>query len=157
MLKNKRSLYLRANLFTFLFAVLTAIGVVFIAAAQEKVINVKTGPVTYTNPASGSEMYSAYCAVCHGATGTGNGPAASAFAKPPTNLTMLAKNNNGNYPDGRVDLVLRFGTSVPAHGNIQMPAWNTLFRSLNFSEDSEGATKLHIKNLVDYVQSIQAK
>jgi mono/diheme cytochrome c family protein len=132
--------------------------VVFIAAAQEKVINVKTGPVTYTNPASGSEMYSAYCAVCHGATGTGNGPAASAFAKPPINLTMLAKNNNGNYPDGRVDLVLRFGTSVPAHGNIQMPVWSTLFHSLKSGDPPDsGVQTMRIHNLVEYLRSIQAK
>ena len=63
MMKNIRPLYLRANLSTFLFAVLTAIALVFIAAAQEKVVTVKKGPVAYTNPASASEMYAAYCAV----------------------------------------------------------------------------------------------
>jgi len=155
MMKNIRPLYLRANLSTFLFAVLTAIALVFIAAAQEKVVTVKNVPIAYTNPASGSEMYSVYCAVCHGATGTGNGPAASAFAKPPTNLTMLAKNNNGNYPDRHVDAVLRFGTSVPAHGNIQMPVWSTLFRSLNSGDSDVRIQRVH--NLVEYIRSIQAK
>src|SRR6516162_1410856 len=154
---DKRALHSRANLSTFLFAVLAVITLVFIAAAQEKDAKVKTVPIAYTNPASGSEMYAAYCAVCHGATGQGNGPAASVFTKPPTNLTMLARNNNGKYPAQHVYAVLEFGTPVPAHGNIQMPVWNTLFRSLNFSEEPEGATKLRIKNLVDYIQSIQAK
>ena len=64
---------------------------------------------------------------------------------------------NGKYPAQHVYAVLEFGTPVPAHGNIQMPVWNTLFRSLNFSEEPEGATKLRIKNLVDYIQSIWAK
>ena len=156
-MKERRALHSRASSFTLLFAVLAVIALVFIAAAQEKAVNVKTVPVTYTNPASGSEMYSVYCAACHGATGQGNGPAASVFTKPPTNLTTLAKNNNGKYPAQHVYAVLEFGTPVPAHGNIQMPVWNTLFRSLNFSEEPEGATKLRIKNLVDYIQSIQAK
>jgi len=155
-MKEKCATRSRVNLSIF-FAVLVIIALVFIAAAQEKPVNVKKVPITYTNPASGSEMYSVYCAVCHGTTGQGNGPAASVFTKPPTNLTMLARNNNGKYPAQHVYAVLEFGTPVPAHGNIQMPVWNTLFRSLNFSEDSEGATKLRIKNLVEYIQSIQAK
>ena len=133
-----------------LFAVLTAIALVFIAAAQEKVVTVKNVPIAYTNPASGSEMYSVYCAVCHGATGQGNGPAASVFTKPPTNLTMLARNNNGKYPAQHVHAVLEFGTPVPAHGNIQMPVWNTLFRSLKPMDDPGAVTQLRIHNLVEY-------
>ena len=155
-MQAKRALHSRVNHSTVLFAVLATIALVFIAAAQEKVANVKTVPIAYTN-ASGSEMYTAYCAVCHGATGNGNGPAASVFTKPPTNLTMLAKNNNGKYPAEHVRAVLKFGTSVPAHGNIQMPVWNTLFRSLNPTDDSGAVTQLRIHNLVEYIQSIQAK
>jgi mono/diheme cytochrome c family protein len=156
-MQAKRALYSRANHRAILFAVLATITLIFIAAAQEKVTNVKTVPITYTNPASGSEMYTVYCAVCHGEKGNGNGPAASVFTKPPTNLTMLAKNNNGKYPTEHVYAVLRFGTPVPAHGNIQMPVWNTLFRSLTSAEDPDSVTKLRIHNLVDYIQSIQAK
>jgi len=157
-MQAKRALHSRANHSTVLFAVLATIALVFIAAAQEKVANVKTVPITYTNPASGSEMYTVYCAVCHGATGNGNGPAASVFTKPPTNLTMLAKNNNGKYPAEHVSTVLKFGTPVPAHGNIQMPVWNTLFRSMNSTEEpADSVTKLRIRNLVEYIQSIQVR
>src|SRR3974377_1423753 len=100
-------------------------------------------------------MYAFYCAVCHGATGQGNGPAASAFTKAPTDLTMLARNNNGKYPAQHVHTVLKFGTPVPAHGNIQMPVWNTLFRSLNSTDDNaDSLTRLRINNLVEYIQSI---
>jgi len=157
-MQAKRALHSRANHSTVLFAVLATIALVFIAAAQEKVANVKTVPITYTNPASGSEMYTVYCAVCHGATGNGNGPAASVFTKPPTNLTKLAKNNNGKYPAEYVYTVLKLGTPVPAHGSIQMPVWNTLFRSMNSTEEpADSVTKLRIHNLVEYIQSIQAK
>jgi len=56
-MQAKRALHSRANHSTVLFAVLATIALVFIAAAQEKVANVKTVPITYTSPASGSEMY----------------------------------------------------------------------------------------------------
>jgi len=156
-MKDKRALHFGANVSNFLFAVLAAIIVVFIVAAQEKGAKVKPVAIAYTNPASGSEMYAVYCAVCHGATGQGNGPAASAFTKPPTDLTMLARNNNGKYPAQHVYTVLKFGTDVRAHGNIQMPIWNTLFLSLDSTDEMGDVTKLRIGNLVDYIQSIQAK
>ena len=157
-MKDNHALHSRMNLRTFLFAVLVTIILVFVAAAQEKDVKVKTAPIAYTNPASGSEMYAVYCAVCHGATGQGNGPAAPVFKKPPTNLAMLAKDNNGKYPAQHVYTVLRFGTPVPAHGNIQMPVWNTLLRSLNSTAESDdSATRLRIDNLVEYIQSLQAK
>ena len=157
-MQAKQDLDAKVKHSTVLFAVLATVALVFVAAAQEKVANVKTVPITYTNPASGSEMYTVYCAACHGATGNGNGPAASVFTKPPTNLTMLAKNNNGKYPAEHVRAVLKFGTSVPAHGNIQMPVWNTLFRSLNTTEElGDSVTRMRISNLVEYIQSIQAK
>jgi len=54
-------------------------------------VTVKTKPVTYTNPGDAREMYVTYCAPCHGITGEGNGPAATAFKQTPANLTLLAK------------------------------------------------------------------
>lgn len=157
-MKDKQVPYSRVNLSIFFIAVLAAIALVFSAAAQEKAVNVKKVPITYTGPASGSEMYTVYCAACHGATGKGNGPAASVFKKPPTDLTMLARNNKGQYPAEHVYMVLKFGTPVPAHGNIKMPVWYTLFRSLNTTDEvSDTVTRLRMSNLVEYIQSIQAK
>lgn len=157
-MKDKPVLYSKAKLSTLSIAVLAAVALVFIAAAQEKTADVKTVPITYTNPASGSEMYTTYCAVCHGATGKGNGPAASVFTKPPTDLTRLATKNNGKYPAQHVYTVLKFGTSVPAHGNLEMPVWNTLFRSLDSTDEtSDAVTRLRLNNLVEYIRSIQAK
>ncbi|MBZ5572099.1 MAG: cytochrome c [Acidobacteriia bacterium] len=47
------------------------------------------------SPASGQQMYSAYCAVCHGNDGKGGGPAAEALKVPPPDLTVLARKNGG--------------------------------------------------------------
>ena len=51
---------------------------------NQKVIQHAT--VKPTSPASGQEMYKAYCAVCHGTDGKGGGPAASALKVPPPTL-----------------------------------------------------------------------
>ena len=59
-------------------------------------------PVKPTSPASAQEMYTAYCAVCHGKDGKGNGPAAEALKVPPPDLTILARKNENNYPYDRV-------------------------------------------------------
>src|SRR5215468_10737314 len=61
-------------------------------------VTIKTKPITYTHPDDGRGMYVTYCAPCHGMTGEGNGPAASAFKQAPTNLTLLAKTHGGKYP-----------------------------------------------------------
>ena len=55
-------------------------------------------PMKPTSPVSGKEMYTNYCAVCHGTEGKGNGPAAEALKTPPSDLTVLSKKNGGKYP-----------------------------------------------------------
>jgi copper transport protein len=41
--------------------------------------------------ARGKELYESYCITCHGATGTGNGPAAASLLPPPSDLTLHAR------------------------------------------------------------------
>jgi mono/diheme cytochrome c family protein len=136
-----------------LFATFAATALV--ATAQEKVVEVKTVPIKYTNPASGREMYAAYCAACHGATAKGDGPAAPAFKKAPTDLTMLARNNNGKYPASRVDVVLAYQTKITAHGDIHMPFWRPLLRSIDGNDSANPddlETQLRIRNIVEYIK-----
>lgn len=59
------------------------------APTQAKVI--KHVSVKPTSAASGQEMFTSYCAVCHGTDGKGSGPAASALKVSPSDLTTLAK------------------------------------------------------------------
>jgi len=128
-----------------------------LASAQEKPApTIKKVPMKQTSPASGKEMYTAYCAACHGADGKGGGPAAPALKTPPTDLTMLAKHSEGGkFPRDHVAMILKEGTGVPAHGSVDMPTWGPLFRSLDPNHDI--AVQQRIKNLNDYLESMQAK
>jgi mono/diheme cytochrome c family protein len=123
--------------------------------AQEKEKEVKKAPIQRTSPASGKEMYMSYCAACHGKGAKGDGPAASALKMPPTDLTTLAKLNNGKFPDDHVTTLLRNGVSAPAHGTADMPVWGPLFSSV--SGRDAAVVNMRISNLIRYLESIQEK
>src|SRR5579864_6547315 len=46
----------------------------------------------------GPDLFRAYCAVCHGEDGKGHGPLAPQLKAMPSDLTILAKANNGQFP-----------------------------------------------------------
>ena len=129
-----------------------------IAAAQQPAPQVQHVPIRPTAVTSGSNMYSTYCAVCHGADAKGSGPAASALKTHPVDLTVLSKKNGGAFPSAHVATVLQFGVENPAHGNKEMPIWGDLFQSLNTGDhQTAGQTHLRIYNLVEYLKTIQQK
>ena len=117
---------------------------------------VKKGPPPVTSPASGAEMYTAYCAA-HGTSGKGHGPAASAMKVQPTNLTLLTAKNNGKFPSSEVYTSIKgdTGAMVAAHGTADMPVWGTMFNSMSHSDTSE--VHLRLSNLVRYIESLQVK
>ena len=123
------------------------------AAAQEKVIN--KVPVKPTSAASGKEMYNTYCAVCHGLTGKGDGPAAEALKVPPPDLTQMAKKNGGKYPGIKVASTIRGEAQLPAHGTKDMPIWGRLFWSM--SQGHQAEVQQRVTNLTDYIESLQQK
>jgi len=125
------------------------------AGAQETKKTIKHVPLTATSPTSGQEMYKAYCAVCHGTDGKGNGPAASALKVPATDLTMLSKNHGGQFPDMKVISIIRGEGNLPAHGSREMPVWGQLFWTM--SHGHEGEVQQRVSNLSKYIESLQAK
>ncbi len=130
------------------------------AAAQDQAQGrpektIKHVPIKSTSPVSGKEMYTAYCAVCHGIDGKGGGPAASALKVPPTDLTLLRKNNGGKYPALKVSSSIRNESDLPAHGSKEMPVWGTLFWGM--SSGHEGEVQQRAANLTKYIESLQAK
>ncbi|HEV2102478.1 MAG TPA: cytochrome c [Candidatus Acidoferrum sp.] len=133
--------------------VLLTAGSANITFAQDKVI--KKTAVQQSDPSSGKAMFTSYCAACHGPSGKGDGPAASEMKAAPTDLTQLAKKNDGKFPTDHVRSILEFGAKAPAHGSSDMPVWGTLLHALDQNDPVK--TNLRIQNLVDYIKSLQAK
>ena len=131
---------------------LTACLAVFGASPQKEIRHVSVKP---TSPASAPEMYTTYCAVCHGVDGKGNGPAAEALKVPPSDLTALAKKNGGKYPSDHVMNAIQGDLRLPAHGSKEMPVWGDLFWGMSQGHSSE--VQLRVTNLNKYIESLQAK
>jgi len=104
---------------------------------------------------SGAVIYEQYCAACHGANGKGGGPAAASLKVPPPDLTTLAKRHDNKFPDDYVSKVLLFGPGTPAHGSPTMPTWGPIFGVLD--RLNTRAVHLRVKNLSDYLASLQEK
>jgi mono/diheme cytochrome c family protein len=141
------------HLWTVLFAV---IALAMLTSAQEQPKKeIKHVPVKPTSAASGEEMYKNYCAVCHGTTGKGDGPAASALKVPPPDLTTLAEKNGGKYPAMKVSAMIRGEQVLPAHGSKDMPIWGKLFWGMSSGHESE--VQQRVANLNKYIESLQKK
>jgi mono/diheme cytochrome c family protein len=133
-------------------ALLFPVGVMCQGTPKIKEVPIKSTPV-----ADGAAMYAEYCAVCHGATGKGDGPAAPALKTAPGNLTMLSQRNNGKFPEMQVQSMIEGKIGVTAHGTREMPVWGPLFKYLGTSGNGTSSALLRVKNLTDYVKTLQTK
>jgi mono/diheme cytochrome c family protein len=129
-------------------AILLAAG---LTNAQDKTI--KMVPVRPTNSVDGRSLFHEYCAVCHGDDGTGNGPAARALKQSPGDLTRIAHNNKGKFPDELVLGMIQGSEPVTAHGTQEMPVWGTAFSSVG----SLSVTQLRVHSLLQYIEGMQVK
>lgn len=110
-------------------------------------------PLTYIP--SGKTMYKEYCAACHGPDGKGGGPVTPNLNSRVPDLTTLTKRHNGKFPYDYVANVLRFGPGFSVHGSAEMPVWGPIFQY--YENHNEAAVRQRIKNLCDYLESIQGK
>ena len=123
--------------------------------AAEPAPTVKHVPITNVSSTSGKEMFNSYCAVCHGIDAKGGGPAAAALKTAPADLTLLARKNDGKYPAAHVAASIRGESIMASHGSKDMPMWGPLFSSI--SQGHESLVQQRVANLVDYIQTLQAK
>jgi mono/diheme cytochrome c family protein len=114
-----------------------------------------TIPVGKTSPTSGQQMFTSYCAPCHGVDGRGHGPVAPALKIPPADLGLLSWGNHGKFPDTHVVSVLQNGSDLPAHGTALMPVWGPIFGKMNTTSQQEKL--LRISNLSRYLETLQVK
>ena len=95
---------------------------------------------------AGEALYQRYCASCHGTTGRGDGPVASAFTPPPTDLTR----HKASIPDLMQVIDGRY--TVRAHGTATMPVWGEVFEQIHLDDAHAKRTALlQVEALADYV------
>ncbi|HLK69284.1 MAG TPA: c-type cytochrome [Bryobacteraceae bacterium] len=128
------------------------LGGLALVCAQTKVI--KEVPVHATNTLNGSDLYHEFCAVCHGVDGRGNGPAAEALKKAPTDLTQLALKNNGKFPTLAVQMSIKGPSGIIEHGTGDMPIWGQALRQAGQNRDF---VEMRVYALTKYVEQIQAR
>ena len=106
---------------------------------------------------TGAEDFAAVCAGCHGAGGKGDGPAASALAHHPADLTRLAARNGGEFPRLKV-MAKIWGYSGGKDGAAIMPNFGPLLDSELVPYDAgdgiESPTPIRLVQLADYVEGL---
>jgi mono/diheme cytochrome c family protein len=107
------------------------------------------------DPAAGKMTYQKHCAACHGESGKGDGPVASALKPAPTDLTALSKSHEGKFPEGFMAAALKFGRNLSAHGSPEMPVWGERFKTMDPQHDPTG--QQHLDDLLAYLKTIQVK
>jgi mono/diheme cytochrome c family protein len=114
----------------------------------------------------GKQEYDANCAICHGATGKGDGAYADMLNTRVPALTTLAKANGGVFPFARVYEIIE-GKEVPkAHGQRDMMIWGDDYvtRAAGLKDDYGSPlydpavrARARILALTEYVYRLQAK
>jgi mono/diheme cytochrome c family protein len=120
----------------------------------------------------GKSEFQASCASCHGADGKGKGPVSGQLKVPPSDLTVLARNNNGVFPTNAVYETIYGSKTVPAHGTREMPIWGERFnpiinlphavdpyywRMAGPEKSPEVVVRTRILAVIDYLNRIQQK
>jgi mono/diheme cytochrome c family protein len=122
------------------------------AVAQQKVI--KEVPARMTRSLEGVDLFREYCAVCHGVNAKGDGPAADALKKHPTDLTQLARKNAGKFPVLAVQMTIKGSNGITEHGTREMPMWGTIFSQSGSQKD---LGDMRVASLLKYIEDLQAK
>lgn len=111
------------------------------------------------DPQAGRALFQSYCAQCHGADATGNGPMAEIIAIETPDLTTLAARNGGVFPleavarqiDGRAP-VLAHGGDMPVFGPFLDSDEQLVFR---LPSGQPMMTGRPVADLVAYLDSLQ--
>jgi mono/diheme cytochrome c family protein len=110
-------------------------------------------------PHFGRQIYRLFCVGCHGDDGRGNGEVAVAFAIPVGDLTLIARNNGGEFPAAEVSAAIAGTSEVSGHKAFAMQPWAKMFAE----EFERFATEMAVNQLVSrridhivaYLESIQ--
>lgn len=71
---------------------------------------------------SGQQLYSRFCAACHGDQGLGDGVVAASFKIMVPDLTRIARRHGGTFPEDQVRRIIDGRKTLPPHGSREMLA-----------------------------------
>ena len=120
----------------------------------------------------GKAEFQSSCASCHGTDGKGKGPVGEQLKVPPSDLTVLAKKNNGVFPTNEVYETIYGSKTIPAHGTREMPIWGERFNPIlslphyvdpsywkmaGPEQSPDVVVRTRILAVIDYLNRIQQK
>lgn len=103
----------------------------------------------------GSSTFQIYCASCHGRRADGDGPMAEFLRIPPKDLTRLAHEHGGTFPEDEAYSAIDGRRSIRGHGPREMPVWGFGFQVPGRDNDQEAEVRQRILDLMAFLRSIQ--
>jgi mono/diheme cytochrome c family protein len=105
----------------------------------------------------GAELFTTYCASCHGVDARTGGPAASALRTSPADLTRIAARSGGVFPESSIARKIDGRFDLPAHGSREMPIWGArLADEIPGLATGDEVVRGRIASLVEYLKSLQS-
>jgi mono/diheme cytochrome c family protein len=103
---------------------------------------------------AGAELYRSHCAVCHGATGRGDGPSSVRLGVLPPDLRTLSRRNGGVYPLDDVARMIAGRVPVKGHGGPEMPIWADALLERQDAYDAR-SVRVKITAIAEYIRTLQ--
>ncbi len=106
---------------------------------------------------TGAQLFSRFCASCHGAQGRGDGPVAPALKVEVPDLTRLVKRQGDPFPVEQVRRIVDGREVLAAHGARRMPVWGYEFATATAGEPESGAeiAAQVVGRVVDHLKTLQ--
>lgn len=106
----------------------------------------------------GAKLFMLHCAACHGQDARGDGSMAPALTTAPSDLTKLARANEGIFPTAEVIAQIDGRDALAAHGGT-MPVYGWFFEgpaaSVGLPNGATIKTTKAIKEIISWLQSRQ--
>ncbi len=105
----------------------------------------------------GEQEYMRSCATCHGVDGHSNTQFSDLLTMAPPDLTVLAENNNGEFPMLEVIHMIDGRSGLRGHGS-EMPIWGDRYQASADMAGTYGAELIvrgRVLELAEYIASLQ--
>ncbi|TYO75350.1 c-type cytochrome [Pseudomonas sp. CK-NBRI-02] len=121
---------------------------------------VSQAPIITPDPARGASLYAQNCAICHGDTGAGDGPAGLGLEPPPANLRSVARLDQLSLFDLYNTLALGIeGTEMPSFADQldERQRWDVAAYVASLTADPQAAKGDKTWNLADLARQTPAE